>query len=443
MRKTANFIFIFLVLNATAQPNWEEIKSNVSFDVPDPSYGSPHMQSNAVPGWEDGLFMTRDGKQLFSTYLPVDAFSWLNDLVLDPVCFDFHPYYRPPLLGVDTITNIFGCEKYMHSDIIMTSRESVISDFDPWNSSNMQESFSFDGGVQGVLANEDSFDLFVFTRDGIETSSTDIFFMRDVSRNPTNETAVPLFVTEGQEDNPHIERLNDSALVILFDRDRYMYYALSNDNGESWEEEVLIPTVLNDQAPYDVQPHLWHDGVDWWVYYCADNEDGVRSIYRSKQMSPGNWGDWEEPELVLSPNVIIDDYGYVYGVGEPSLSEWGDLSFVVVYGNHELPDTTDVYDCDPWIMPKIDSPLSNLREVKENPLAVKIFPNPTEDWVRIELEGHFHAENEICIYNAQGQICKRILTTESSISFEVQDLDAGVYYIQIKGVPDKFRLMVR
>lgn len=436
------FIFVQFSTFSFSQPDWPAIKSNATFNVPDPAYGEPYLQANHVPGWEDGLYMTRDGMQLFSTYLPVDVFSWLGDFVLDPVCFDFHPYYRPPLLDIDTITNVFGCEKYMQSDIVLASRDLPTDSFELWDSSNLQEAFSFDGGAQGVLGEDNTFDLFVFTKDGIGTSSTDIFFMQDVPRNPTSETAEPIFVTEGQEDNPHIERLDDTTLVLLFDRDRYMYYALSYDNGDSWEEEVLIPTVLNDQAPYDVQPHLWNDGADWWVYFCAEDEDGIRSIFKSRQTNVNDWGNWDEPELVIGPNFIIPELGYIYGIGEPTLSEWGDLSFVVVYGNHELPDSTDAYDCDPWFLPRIDSPLSSLKEEQALNSIIKVFPNPANDQLKIELDETVPTGIEIQMLNPLGQICSRKIYQGNVETLDVQYLPPGLYFVRVEGIDGAVRVIV-
>ncbi len=129
--------------------------------------------------------------------------------------------------------------------------------------------------------------------------------MKKVPINPSQNSATPIFVTDGAEDNPHIERLNDTTLVILFDRDRYIYYSLSFDNGDTWLNPIMITQTLNDQSPYDVQPHLWHDGNDWWVYFCADNPNFRRCIYKSKQMIENDWNSWGPKELVIEPGEII------------------------------------------------------------------------------------------------------------------------------------------
>jgi hypothetical protein len=421
-------ILLFVFKFSYAQPNWPAIKSNATFIVPDTTYYTPFLQPINVPGWEDGLFMTRDAKHLFSTYLPLDAFSWITDLVLNPICFNFQPYYRPPLLGIDTITNIFGCSNYMHSDIITSNRADTSLPFNPWSSSNLQTSFSFDGGAHGVLLNADTFDVFVFTKDGPGTQNTDIMFLKNVPINPNTNNAIPILSTTAQEDNPHIERLNDTTLLLLFDRERYIYYALSYNNGITWQAPILISNVINDQAPYDVQPHLWNDGTDWWIYFCANDNNFKRCIYKSKQLIANDWNSWGPKELVIEPGMINGNYGTIFGVGEPTLSTWGDISFVVVYGNNTLPDSLDVFDCDPWFLPKKTSSVTKIMKQAAD-AAFKVYPNPTKDEIIIRFNT-ISSSHEVTILNQMGGVFKHFTTEQNSININLIDLPKGLYLVQ-------------
>lgn len=417
----------FPVAFVFSQPNWPAIKSNATFNVADTTYATPYIQPLNVGGWEDGLFMTRDGRQLFSTFLPVDALSWLTDLLQNPFCFDFRPYFRPPLLGIDTITNIFGCTRYLQSDIIRAYRPDTNFDFVQWNSSNLQTPFSMEGGAHGVLASADSFDVFVFTRDGLSTQNMDILFLRNVSTNPSDAGAVPILNTPANEDNPHIERLNDTTLLLMFDRDRYIYYSLSHNNGQTWDTATLVSTVLNDQAPYDVQPHLWNDGTDWWVYFCADGLTGRRGIYKSKQLVAGDWGNWSPKELVIESAGIPNNEGGVYGIGEPSLTQWGDLSFVVIYGNTNSADTTDLFDCDPWILPKKSSPIMALRPPLMANSCLQIFPNPTAKYLNISTNAR--PLKNLKIINSIGQTVLCVKEPSISERLPVEHLPSGIYTV--------------
>src|ERR1700757_4207975 len=157
MRKLISILSIFLCISVYGQPNWPAIKANAYMIVKDTTaYDTPHIQSINVPGWEDGLYMTSDGLHLYSTYLPLDVLSWYNAFLLNPACFNFDPYFRPPLLGIDTVTNPWACPNFIQSDIIIASRSSVTQNFSPWTSSNLQNPVTFDGAADGVLLNSDS-----------------------------------------------------------------------------------------------------------------------------------------------------------------------------------------------------------------------------------------------------------------------------------------------
>jgi hypothetical protein len=417
-----------------AQPNWPAIKSNASFIVADTSYGTPYIQPINVGGWEDGLYITRDGKHLYSTYFPIDLFSWYGDFILNPACFNFDPYYRPPLLGIDTVTNPYACPNYIQSDIVIASRPDTSQPFAAWQSSNLGMPMTMEGGSQGVLKNADTFDLFVFTRDLGDAQHTDIQFMKNVPINPSLSSAVPIVSSTGQEDNPHIERLNDSSLILFFDRDRYMYYSKSIDNGVSWQSPVLITSVLNDQAPYDVQPHLWNDGTDWWVYFCADNlNNGQRGIYKSRQQIPNDWDSWAPKELVIEGSSITGGSGIIAGVGEPTLTQWGDLSFVVIYGDVNSADTTDVFDCDPWFLPKKNSPMSTgLSKALPANKKLVISPNPANTSALLNFSNPNNEPYSVNVYDNSG----RRLISENQLAgtrynINTSGLKKGLYIVEL------------
>lgn len=419
---------LFSLGELKAQPNWPAIKSTASFTLHDTAFNQPQIQAINVGGWEDGLYMTRDGKQLFSTYLPIDVISWLGDFT---ACIDFNPYFRPPLLGIDTLSNPFNCPNYMHSDIIRSSRSDTAQSFSNWSSSNLQTPATFEGGVCGVQLNADSFDTFIFTRDIGAPNGMELFLLQQVPVNPTIAGATAILSSPAHEDNPHIERLNDSTLLLLFDRDRSIYYSISQDNGQNWQSPVLVSQVLNDQAPYDVQPHLWHDGNDWWVYFCADNQNGIRCIYKSKQQVINDWDSWGPRQLVLEPNFILaGGLGNIFGIGEPSLTAWGDLSFVVVYGDLNSNDTNDVYDCDPWLMKRKNPLPLALNKKVSSEIDIQVFPNPSMN--RITLKSDYPELLKLKIYNLQGRLMlSKVFQTQSTVI--VEDWPAGVYFAVLEG----------
>ena len=48
---------------------------------------------------------------------------------------------------------------------------------------------------------------------------------------------------------------------------------------------------------------------------------------------------------------MAGNYGFVAGLGEPTLTANGDLYFAVLYGKHTADQTVyDAYDIDPWYL---------------------------------------------------------------------------------------------
>lgn len=428
------FTAVLAFTEVYSQPNWTAIKSNATFVVADTSYTTPYLQPINVGGWEDGLYITRDGMHLFSTYIPIDLLSWYNDFILNPACFNFTPYFRPPLLGIDTVTNPYACPNYIQSDIIRASRADTSQPFLAWQSSALAMPVTMEGGSQGVLKNADTFDLFVFTRDLGDAQHTDIYFMKDVPVNPSQASAVPILSSTGQEDNPHIERLNDSSLILFFDRDRYMHYSKSNDNGNTWQTPVLITNVLNDQAPYDVQPHLWNDGTDWWVYFCADNSNSSkRAIYKSKLQTAGDWNSWGPKQLVVEGGTVTGSSGIIAGVGEPTLTQWGDLSFVVIYGDLTSGDTTDVFDCDPWFLPRKNSPLSAItNKTLSGNKKLLISPNPANTLATLSFNNPNNEQYSLKVTDVSG----RKLVSENNLTgtqyhLNTSKFENGIYLVEV------------
>jgi len=91
-------------------------------------------------------------------------------------------------------------------------------------------------------------------------------------------------------------------------------------------------------------PHLYFDGSSWWMYLAQTNPaDDKLAIYRARQNTTGNWNDWSATELVVAAGSSV-------GVGEPTLTAAGDLSFTVVTRNTVDGTATDLYDSDPWLM---------------------------------------------------------------------------------------------
>ncbi|MDC7223644.1 MAG: sialidase family protein, partial [Spirochaetales bacterium] len=335
---------------------WENVKSGTAPTVAlGGEYGEAQRLSLGTMGWEDGLNVSRDGLHLYATYIPADFLSYTINDGVDASQIEY--YDRGPHFDMDFDGSSIGITEYpwYQSDIIYSSRSSVDGDFSDWSTSAMKRSVYSEGALSTVFS-DTGMDICAFTSNENYTELNNIKVITDTDYNPsgtgvfltaTDTTGTDQVNTNYVEDNPHLERLDENTLVLFFDSEdrpggegsHDIWYSTSADDGASWTTPVNVSSV--NSADKEHQPHLYHDGSEWWLYYSAYYSDGKLAIYRCSQSS-ADWNDWGTPELVLSA-------GNSAGIGEPTLTEEGDLYFVLIYEN---PDGTyyDRYDADPWVL---------------------------------------------------------------------------------------------
>ncbi len=336
-------------------PDWAQIKANAKPVVMIPNeYTTPYKLSIATGGWEDGIYITRDGLHLYCFYMPVDVFSFLagsGDIS------NFSAYRRGPTFGMDLVTNPSGASEWLHGDILYTHRPSTGDPFPQWQLSNLARPVWSEGAVQIVMKDATTADIFAYTSNHDSPpgqDDRDVLIFRDSSLNPSGVGSFlpPVLNTDYVEDNPHFERLDANNLVLFFDSDRPggkgkldIWYSTSPDDGKTWtapQPVTSLNTALDNQMP-----HLYRDAAGtWWIYYVnAPPDTGQDEIWRARQATAGDWNSWTALEPVISP-------GNTLAVGEPTLTQNGDISFVVIYDAGPQASKFDRYDADPWFLPR-------------------------------------------------------------------------------------------
>ena len=323
-------------------------------------FATPEIQPIALDGWEDGIAISRDGLDLYAVYVPGDLLSFT--LAGAPQA-SASAYLRGPTLGMDLTTlptGVTGLPLWLHGNLLHASRASVSAPFGAWQLAAMKRPVWSEGAPLMQGAESGGFDLFVFTTNQHAPDYlAHICLARHVARDPAVASAdivsdllsAPV-TTDTSEDNPHIERLDATHLVLFFDSEdrpgtlgaRDIWCCSSADDGTTWTAPVQ---VAFDDATDQQQPHLWQDAADhWWLYFSATNPaDSKLGIFRRKQTTVGDWLNWDAAQLVVGA-------GNTFGIGEPTLTAAGDLSFVVLYKD-PAGSVTNRYDADPWFAPHL------------------------------------------------------------------------------------------
>jgi hypothetical protein len=337
---------------------WTQIKNNTQLDIRVTGYNAPVRQPLSTMGWEDGIYISRDGLDLYCTYVPGDLFSWtLHNS--DPTAFK--PYLRGPAFGMDLKTNPVGASSWIHSDILYSHRNSTAETFQSWELSDMARPVFSEGGVCGTDKSGDTYGLFLYTSNDNENGdnpqyNTHFRLFTNISSNPSGISFLPpapIYNPNYKMDNPHVERIDADNVVLFFDSDNFpggigkldIWYSKSTDNMARWSAPVIVSTI--NTTDDEMQPHLYYDSgvAKWYLYFTAGNPaDGKLGIYRARQQITGNWDSWETKELVIGA-------GNAAAVGEPSLTDKGDISFVVIYEKANG-GVYDKYEADPWLMIK-------------------------------------------------------------------------------------------
>ena len=423
--------------------DWDSIKPTISPIVAaslENEFESPFRQPLAAYGWEDGLHISRDGKHLYALYFPGDLLGWtqffVQNMGTSPICdlLEDTSFIRPyaDTYDMDMTTNTLGCERFVNVDILYAYRDDVNDTFTDWQLSGIARPGAVEGSPFPLFSegNSNQLDIFLFTGDG------DIWMIKNTTPNPSGiEQAIRLpspinpVNDEFNADNPHLERLNGDTLLMIYenytDSDfRDFLYVLSYDNGDTWTAPANISTINHSMGKIE-HPHLYKDEGDWFLYYSLDCD-----IYRSKQQTPHDWDSWESPELVI-------EKGNSLCVGEPTLTDKGDISFVVVYENQVNDNPNDTYDIDPWFLPKKSA--LNIEESLNNQQDWTIFPNPFNDRL------HVISQNEIkriIIYDVYGRIVYKDHYFEGEIEIILTNIPSGNYFLEIHTNSDLDRVKI-
>lgn len=435
--------FILATISAKAQNKkqlWDSIK-NYSQPVIMPAfqsqYDAAYIQPLADYGWEDGLQISPDGLNLYALYSPMDLLSWSSyffNHLQDPFCslVGNMKYMRPYAnnYGMNLQTNSFGCDSFANIDILYAHRNAVTDSFTTWQLSGIARASAIEGGPAPLYSqtNPGKVDLFMFT------GNSDIWMIKNTTANPSginNAIRLPSPINpvtdEFNADNAFLERINADSIILIYEKytdsnTRTFMYTMSSDTGTTWDTPQAI-TTINNSLGHIEHPCLYKDNTNqWWLYFSID----YTYISRARQIIPGDWNSWDIPENIVSK-------GNALSLGEPTVTQNGDISFSLAYAKIQVNDSTDVYDLDPWFLPR--KAVSSGVKVIDNQFKFNLYPNPAHE------EIHFNNTESVnlVIYNMLGENLFRKELTKGSNTIDIHWLAKGVYLIELSNSEGVFQ----
>lgn len=134
--------------------------------------------------------------------------------------------------------------------------------------------------------------------------------------------------------------------------------------------------------------------------------------------------------------------GYVAGANGTILKTTnGGNTWVAQVSGLSIDDVTDLVYINSHFMAITNSGkiLSNeyiasvgINQIVLDDSSIKIFPNPASDFVSVQFDNPSEASVTISIFNANGALIKSELITDGAQTFNIQDLNGGVYIVEIK-----------
>lgn len=434
---------------------WDSIKNQTQPLVApafQSEYTTPHKQTLASYGWEDGLQISKDGLHLYALYSPSDLVSWnsffTNHTQL-PICdlLGNMNYMRPYAnsYGMDFTTNGFGCDSFANIDILYAHRNTTSDNFSNWQLSGIARAGAIEGSPSPLFSetNANLLDLFMFTGNG------DIWMISNTTANPNginNAIRLPSPINpstnEFSADNAFIERIHNDTIILVYEKYtdasvRTFMYCISNDLGQTWETPQAITTITNALGHIE-HPCIYKDANSgWWLYFSID----YSSIVRAHQTIAGNWDSWGTPETIITK-------GNAVSIGEPTVTSNGDISFALGYINTPLGDTTDVYDLDPWILPHQTTTAIATVNANEKLLDINVYPVPFSEEITIEFNLPTSSEVSVELITLTGQQAAAFILHEARkaganiLKYSCNNLLPGTYICCVKTANQVIRKLI-
>ncbi|MCR4368569.1 MAG: hypothetical protein NUV67_01545 [archaeon] len=279
---------------------WEYVRAN-DIAITSSGWGTPKLLSLSSPGWEEGNYISADGKTFFYIYTTADVFKFLlsGELKEPGSKLDNNNQCTHP-----QNPNPHTCGKWPRADLFYS--EKIGSDW----SAPKPHPITLDGPVGGItLVGENK----AYFMSGFEDDVEDIGYAERENGVWGKKVKIES-VSSGYSDSDPYVNSEDNEMFFWSNRPAQFkgnnIYRSVKENGE-WQAPELLSAPINSDSD-DMQTFIF--GED--LYFSSGGEPGGKMrIFKSKRLGENQWG---EPELVISSK---------FAVGEPSITSDGKILY--------------------------------------------------------------------------------------------------------------------
>ena len=137
-----------------------------------------------------------------------------------------------------------------------------------------------------------------------------------------------------------------------------------------------------------------------------------------------------DAELLTSPNDSI-----VVMYRKDGAHQWESVDFSIKGNGNAGIITVENIKSGDYVLGAWDEEHAGLKEINNNS-SINIYPNPTKDYLNIELNNE--TKGNVIISNQLGQVVKEMNIDGKELLIDVEDLTSGVYFINVSNQKMKF-----